>query len=249
MDSLPVEQDTKTFKNGKTKTRYYTPDQWKQFIYERCLIHPVTGCWLWQKAILKPSKANPFGGGYGMMSFHEDDKTKMRLVHTVSYTLWVGPIPNGRDICHHDRLCVSKACCNPDHLYAGTKQQNIQDAIHKGPWSPGGYSKGKHLYTDGITREYHVPGTEPTGWRLGPTVRTYTYTKGNERAIFLPGREPAGWVRAYNGTGGTKHSKWYTNGTENILWFPNQPIPSADEGWRPSRTTIHPKKRKYLDDK
>jgi hypothetical protein len=37
----------------------YTPDQWKQHIFERVLIHPITGCWIWQKAIRPDTLFSP----------------------------------------------------------------------------------------------------------------------------------------------------------------------------------------------
>jgi len=171
------------YRRGPT-TKNYTPEQWKQHIYERVMIHPVTGCWIWQKAILQPSPANPSGGGYGMMYFYQDGKPKMRLVHVVAYLLWVGPIPAGRDVCHHDRICTSKACCNPDHLYAGTPKQNTHDLMATGRFVAGKLNGGPH----------------------------------------------------------TKGSKWYTNGTKNRRWVPGQPVPSAEEGWRPGQTANHKKK-------
>jgi hypothetical protein len=250
VDSLPVQQKQKRGpykghtvyardRNRKfpKKLRDFTADDWKQRIYERVLIHPVTGCWIWQKAILKPSKANPSAGGYGMMYFYEDGKAKMRLVHNVTYTLWVGPIPPGRDICHYDPLCNSKACCNPDHLYAGTTRMNVKDSAAKG-WEPfGGVTprpKGTLLYLNGDEKAYFLEGQQPEGWERA--VQDYNpklYTDGTERALFRIGQEPAGWKRLFVGRDCVKGSKWYTDGQKNIHVFPGDLIPT---GWRPGKT-------------
>jgi len=181
----------------KSKLKNYTVDDWKRHIYERVLIHPQTQCWIWQLALLKPSIANPSGGGYGMMQFYVDGKAKMRTVHRVAYELWVGPIPASREICHHDRLCTSKACCNPDHLYAGTSQQNLHDAYASG-FDPASVTRGKKAFTDGNTSQFCLPGQEPKGWRPGMT-----------------------------GDQGRRGSKWYTDGVKSIRVYPSETIPDG----------------------
>jgi hypothetical protein len=53
----------------------------------------------------------------------------MRLAHRVAYDLWVGPIALGLDICHR---CDNPPCVNPNHLFAGTAKQNMEDRDAKG---------------------------------------------------------------------------------------------------------------------
>ncbi len=73
-------------------------------------------CWGWNGRIL---------GGYGVI--HMFDKTKG--AHRVSYEIHHGPIPDGMVIRHR---CDNKICTNPEHLEAGTSQQNIKDAHERG---------------------------------------------------------------------------------------------------------------------
>lgn len=49
----------------------------------------------------------------------------MRRAHRVAYILHTQtPIPEGMQILHH---CDNRVCCNPNHLYMGTHDDNIRD--------------------------------------------------------------------------------------------------------------------------
>lgn len=74
---------------------------------------PNTGCWLWTAALSD--------GGYGTASFGPKGTKRIRIVHRVTYTLFVGPIPQGL---HLDHLCRVRSCCNPRHLEPVTQAEN-----------------------------------------------------------------------------------------------------------------------------
>lgn len=90
---------------------------------------PNTGCWLWW------GRGNP--RGYGHVSIHGG----RRYAHIASYELAHGPVPHGMHVCHR---CDTPACINPDHLFAGTPQDNMRDMVAKGRFRPSGVMGEKH---------------------------------------------------------------------------------------------------------
>ena len=71
-----------------------------------------TGCWEFTGCRLR-------GSGYGRVGWDG----RLWLTHRVTYTFLVGPIPDGLEI---DHLCKNKPCCNPAHLEAVTRSENIR---------------------------------------------------------------------------------------------------------------------------
>lgn len=60
--------------------------------------------------------------GYGMFTPYHGKRVTS---HRFAYELTHGPIPAGMQINHK---CNNPPCVNPDHLYAGTHQDNMDDA-------------------------------------------------------------------------------------------------------------------------
>lgn len=85
-------------------------------IRARCAID-ARGCWIWQGQTNK--------GGYGQTPF----RSKMTTVHRAMYSIAKGEIPKGSAVCH---TCDVRACCNPEHLWAGSAKENIGDMFAKG---------------------------------------------------------------------------------------------------------------------
>lgn len=64
--------------------------------------------------------------GYGMIRY----QGTVRLVHRLVFQLWWGvTLPRWLCVLHE---CDNPACCNPDHLWLGTRKDNNDDRDRKG---------------------------------------------------------------------------------------------------------------------
>lgn len=77
-----------------------------------------SGCWEWQGSRTRD--------GYGRSYY----KGKQIGSHRLSVILFSNGIPLDTPIVCHK--CDNPCCCNPDHLFTGTTQDNVQDAFNKG---------------------------------------------------------------------------------------------------------------------
>jgi hypothetical protein len=103
-------------------------------------------CWLWT--------ASKTHQGYGYFRF---DGT-MRKAHRMSWLLANGEIPDEMFVCH---TCDNPSCVNPEHLWLGNNQDNMDDmniksrhAMTKRTHCPKG-----HEYDEQNTRKYTNPIT------------------------------------------------------------------------------------------
>lgn len=66
------------------------------------------------------------GNGYGKLRVvMPDGAIWYPKAHALSYLLHVGDLESRMDVCH---TCDQRRCINPEHLYLGTRTQNLVDA-------------------------------------------------------------------------------------------------------------------------
>lgn len=100
----------------------------KERISNLSKIDTVTGCWNWLKSF--KGKGDPLREyGHLIIGSRTDNTRRSIAAHRYSYIIFKGEIPDGMFVCHN---CDNPKCVNPDHLFLGTRQDNIDDREFKG---------------------------------------------------------------------------------------------------------------------
>ena len=85
-------------------------------IMDRIEIVTESGCWIYTGPGVTHGDINIRGLG------------RPSKVHRVVWEHYIGPIPKGYLVCHK---CDVGFCCNPNHLFIGTQQDNMSDKVKK----------------------------------------------------------------------------------------------------------------------
>ncbi len=110
-------------------------------------------CWLWE--------GGRAGNGYGVLFW----EGKRHYAHRVSYQMHKRS-PGGLCVCH---TCDNPPCVNPDHLFLGTRSQNMIDASKKGR------CRGQKIsYRDALD----IIGRRKNGEGITSMAREYGVVKG-----------------------------------------------------------------------
>lgn len=78
---------------------------------------PNSGCWLWTGATTKEGHGRFWVNG------------KLEVASRFAYEFFRNKVPEHLHVLHH---CDNPYCINPDHLFLGTHQDNMDDRDNKG---------------------------------------------------------------------------------------------------------------------
>ncbi len=95
--------------------RSYCLDPYQR-LKEKYKVNIDTGCWEYQ--------ANFYYNGYAHIKF----KNKTYNAHRFSYELHNGPICDDLCVLHK---CDNRKCINPEHLFLGSRDDNMKDMVSK----------------------------------------------------------------------------------------------------------------------
>jgi hypothetical protein len=88
-----------------------------EYFFERSIPEPNSGCWLWEGAL--------YWNGYAALNI----RGRVVRAHRACLKLRLPDLARGIDACHS---CDVRSCVNPDHIFAGTRRDNMQDCKRKG---------------------------------------------------------------------------------------------------------------------
>lgn len=83
-----------------------------------CMDRSSSDCWLWTKG------TNAYG--YGVVAITGEGRSY--IAHRLAWELHHGSPPGKLCVLHR---CDIRHCCNPSHLFLGTRGDNIRDAVRK----------------------------------------------------------------------------------------------------------------------
>jgi hypothetical protein len=113
---------------------------------------PNTGCWLWAMGSFKR--------GYGSICING----KSIGAHRASFSAYKGEIPSGMCVCH---ICDTPCCVNPDHLFLGTQEANVNDMMKKGRHSRGESNRSRLTANEAIAIKLSGDSTENVALKYG----------------------------------------------------------------------------------
>lgn len=106
-------------------------------------------CWHWKAA---PRRKDQGYGAFWMDGRHHPSSK-------VAWLLTNGDVPDGMEVCHQ---CDNPPCCNPKHLFLGTRQENNDDKVSKSRHAYGARNGNARLTPEQVQfiRSHKPPGVK-----------------------------------------------------------------------------------------
>jgi hypothetical protein len=127
--------------NPRGLPAFHKPSPIETRFWPKVVCDLASGCWLWTGALINT--------GYGVLG-RGGRNEGLVLAHRLSYALAHGVEPSSEmDLCH---TCDVRRCVRPDHLFVGTRLDNVRDMMVKGRARFGGTHTRQEL-ADGCRRD------------------------------------------------------------------------------------------------
>lgn len=101
-------------------------------------------CWLWQASRGRQDTPCIDRLGYGQLNVYLYGRL-FRGAHRIAFALFYERDPGEFQVCH---TCDNPPCCNPHHLFLGTRSDNMQDMVIKG--------RSRNQFTDSPTSDLAI---------------------------------------------------------------------------------------------
>jgi hypothetical protein len=149
---------------------------------EKSFQDPNSGCWLWQGFVSRKSYTHR--GGYGQIT--KDNKVFLahRLVYQIVHKIADADMSSDIFVCHK---CDTPSCVNPDHLFMGTAQDNMNDCLKKGRIARGQRNaKSKLTEADVILIRQDSRSNSELGKIFGVNEKTIRQARVGETWTHIP---------------------------------------------------------------